>query len=142
MYLYIHVCIYTIGDISVRTPKKYSGCYPLGTPIGPSRGSPCPHLCPQLSRMAPRGSMADQERNRALILEKHRASMSLGAIAKALNLSKSTVQYVIKQFKNRQSVTAKSMKGKPATLSKRVAHILPNLHPNLTSHHDSGTCGI
>ena len=49
--------------------------------------------------------------------------MSLGAIARALNLSKSTVPYVVKQFKDRTSVTTKMKKGRPPKLSKRFAHI-------------------
>ena len=88
---------------------------------------PLPPYVPELSRMVPKRhvcSTADQERNRALILEKLHASMSLGAIARALNLSKSAIQYVSKQFKDRQCVTASVKKGRPAKLSKRFAHVL------------------
>ena len=40
--------------------------------------------------------MVDQEHNRALILKKYRASMSLGVVAKGLNLSGRAVQYGIR----------------------------------------------
>ena len=128
----------TVGDISVHTPDGTSAFIPP-PPLEfvPCRGAwpPKPlfwgasghQLCPQLSSMAPknvRPSMADQERNRVLIMEKHRASMSMGGIAKALNLSKSTVQSVIRRFKDRGSVTRSAQKNRPQKLSKRYGLVL------------------
>ena len=100
-------------------------------------------LCPQLSSMAPknvRPSMADQERNRVLIMEKHRASMSMGGIAKALNLSKSTVQSVIRRFKDQGSVTRSTQKIARSSSAKGMGSFWCGFPNKSISHTTSGTC--
>ncbi|GBO19538.1 hypothetical protein AVEN_63962-1 [Araneus ventricosus] len=56
---------------------------------------------------------------RKLILFHHSSGKSVRNISKLVNLSHSTVQYVIKRFKEENRIENKVRKGRPAKLAKR-----------------------
>ena len=79
-------------------------------------------------------NLQDQAKVREAILRLHAlGTLSIGAIAKhpEVGRSKSTVQYIIKAFLQRQSMESKKKRGRPVAMTKRYNVVIFNPFPLL-----------
>ena len=81
--------------------------------------------------MPPKRSDADvenalkREQLRTKVLQLYRDGEGYGAIGEAVGASKSTVQYIVKNFGDRQTVKDIAKKGRPVKCSVRYVYFLP-----------------